>query len=51
MDVSSMYFEDNDLCLSFEEAGYKIIVHPLLCSRPFLWKRVHIEMQKLFRVF
>ena len=44
-----MYFEDNDLCLSFEKAGYKLLYTPFM-QLSILRKGAH-RNAKLFRVF
>jgi GT2 family glycosyltransferase len=45
-----MYFEDNDLCLSFEKAGYKLLYTPFYAVVHFYGKGAH-RNAKLFRVF
>lgn len=45
-----MYFEDNDLCLSFEKAGYKLLYTPFMQLSIFTG-RVRIEMQNCFACF
>ncbi len=45
-----MYFEDNDLCLSFEKAGYKLLYTPFYGVIHFYGKGAH-RNAKLFRVF
>ena len=50
MSVSSCTFEDNDLCLSFEKAGYKLLAHTLYAVVHFYGKGAH-RNDKTFRVF
>ncbi|WP_207696790.1 hypothetical protein DOK67_0000210 [Enterococcus sp. DIV0212c] len=45
-----MYFEDNDLCLSFGKAGYKILYTPFETVTHLYEKGAH-KNKKLFKVF
>ncbi len=45
-----MYFEDNDLCLRYEKAGYRICIRPLKKSCTYTAKGAH-RSAKLFLVF
>jgi len=45
-----MYFEDNDLCLRFEQAGYKIVYTPFATVTHLYGKGAH-RSGKLFLVF
>lgn len=45
-----MYFEDNDLCMSFEKAGYKILYTPFETVIHMYEKGAH-KNKKLFKIF
>lgn len=45
-----MYFEDNDLCLTAEKSGYKILYTPMI-SVVHLYERGAVKSAHLFRVF
>ncbi|MDA9472593.1 glycosyltransferase family 2 protein [Enterococcus sp. 5H] len=45
-----MYFEDNDLCLSFGKAGYKILYTPFETVTHLYEKGAH-KNKKLFKIF
>ncbi|OJG75547.1 hypothetical protein RV12_GL001350 [Enterococcus quebecensis] len=45
-----MYFEDNDLCLSFGQAGYKILYTPFETVIHLYEKGAH-KNKKLFKIF
>ncbi|AIM24796.1 glycosyltransferase family 2 protein [Melissococcus plutonius] len=45
-----MYFEDNDLCLRFGKAGYRILYSPLETVTHMYEKGAH-KNKKLFRIF
>ncbi|MBO0482996.1 glycosyltransferase [Candidatus Enterococcus courvalinii] len=45
-----MYFEDNDLCLKFEQAGYKLLYTPTHSVVHLYGKGAHRNF-KLFRIF
>ncbi|WP_165003184.1 MULTISPECIES: glycosyltransferase family 2 protein [unclassified Enterococcus] len=45
-----MYFEDNDLCMKIEKAGYKLLYTPLFSVVHLYGKGAHRNF-KLFRVF
>lgn len=45
-----MYFEDNDLCLTMEKAGYKLLYTPRF-SVIHLYERGAVKNKKLFKIF
>lgn len=45
-----MYFEDNDLCMKMEQAGYKLLYTPKI-SVMHLYERGAVKSRKLFKIF
>jgi GT2 family glycosyltransferase len=45
-----MYFEDNDLCMKMEQAGYKLLYTPQIAVM-HLYERGAVKSQKLFKIF
>ncbi len=46
-----MYFEDNDLCLSFEKAGYKLLYTPLYIQLSIFTEGCASKCKTVSRVF